>query len=330
MFGLFDDIVLRAEQSRVSYNLQKEEFRYLNANLENYLDDMKIIDNNNTQLQETIEEIRTKYILTLENHLKRLPNDFRMQSQILTDAHLERYRFKSRTRRLVSEREELKRRINFVSINEKDQIKHLNYLQKQERLIENELNQLNEQYQYVLKYVENEKILYQQSLNKIDQLQIELEQSYIERSKTEFEIQTLKEEVKLMQTTKEFLDDECQTIISTQTDANEYFLSRLNHSIKHIREDFQQLNHTQLIQTENDYEKLLQTLEENFKVNQTSIHSEEIKPTQYEQLQNEHDVVIQELNTLNNQNQDLSQQILSMVKLKIILKLKLIFLLLGK
>lgn len=315
MFGLFNDVVLRAEQSRVSYNLQTEEFRNLNANLEIYLGDIKIIDNDNSQLQETIEQIRTRYILTLENNLKRLPNDFRIQSQILTDAHLERYKFKSRTRRLLAEREELKRRIHFVSTNEKDQTKYLNNLQKQERSIQNQFNQLNEQYQHVLKYVENEKQLHQQAMNKVDHLQIQREQIFIERSKIEFEIQTLKEEVKLMQTTKEFLDEECQTIISTQTEANEYLLSRLNDSINRIRDDFNHLNKTQLDQIENEYQQNLKTLEESLLANETSNTSQEIIiSSQYEQFQNEHQSVLEELTTLNNQNQNLSQQVLVMVK----------------
>jgi hypothetical protein len=318
MFSLFEDQLIgdvfsRAEQSRVSYNLQTEEFRNLNADLQTYLGDIKTIDDNNHQLQENIEEIRTKYISTLENHLKLLPNDFRQQSQILTDAHLTRYKFKSRTRRLISERDEFKRRIHFVAKNEKDQLKHLNLLQKQERSIRNEFMKLNEQLQRLLKYVENEKQIHQQSMDKVDDLQIQLEQSFIERSKTEFEIQTLKEEVKLMQTTKEFLDEECQTIISTQTEANEYLLSRLNDSITSIREDFNQLNQTQLQQIENEYKQTFQLLEENFLTNQTT------NTSQYpiEQLQDEYQSALQELTVVNNHNQTLSEQVLAMVCQKI-------------
>jgi chromosome segregation ATPase len=310
---LIDDVFSRAEQSRVSYNLQTEEFRTLNADLQSYLGDIKTIDDDNHQLQENIEQIRTKYILQLENHLKLLPNDFRVQSQILTDAHLERYKLKSRTRRFISEREEIKRRINFVATNEKDQIKHLNILQKQERLIHNEYLKLNEQLERLLKYVENEKQTYRQAMDKVDDLQTQLEQICIERSKTEFEIQTLKEEVKLMQTTKEFLNEERETILSTQTEANEYLLSRLNDSINRIREDFDQLNKTQLQQIENDYKQILQNLEENLINNQTKNTSQEIIPSEYERLENEHQSVLQELTTLNDQNQILSQRILAMV-----------------
>ena len=45
-----------------------------------------------------------------------------------------------------------------------------------------------------------------------------------------------------MQTAKEFLDEEYQIILSAQTEANEYFLSRLNESVSRIREDFYELN----------------------------------------------------------------------------------------
>jgi hypothetical protein len=317
MFSLFNDqFILRAEQSRVSYNLQTEEFRSLNANLENYLGDIKIIDDENRQLQENIQLIRTKYISTIENHLKGLPNDFREHSQILTDAHIERYKYKSRTRRLVTEREELKRRIQFVANSEKDQIKYLNILEKQERSNRNELEKLNKEYQRLVKYVENEKQIHRQAMNKVDNLQIKLEQTCIDRSKIEFEIQTLKEEVQLMQTTKEFLTEECETIISTQTEANEYLLSRLHDSITRIREDFDQLNQAQLQQIENDYKQMLQTLEENLLSNQTIEISQQTIPSEYQQLEQEHQIVLEELTTLNNQNQNLAERVLAMVCLE--------------
>jgi chromosome segregation ATPase len=307
MFSLFNDqLVLQAEQSRVSYNIQTEEFRSLNANLENYLGDIKIIDEENRKLQENIQSIRTKYISTIENHLTCLPNDFRKQSQILTDAHLQRYKFKSHTRRLLNEREELKRRIQFVGNNEKDQIKYLNILEKQERTKRNEFEKLNEQYQNLLKYVENEKQIHRQSMDKVDHLQIQFEQICIDRSKTEFEIQTLKEELQLMQTTKEFLNEECETIISTQTEANEYLLSRLNDSIISIREDFNRLNQKQLEQIENNYKQMLQTLEENLPI-------EQIIPSEYQQLEQEYQIVLNELTTLNNHNQNLTEHVLAMV-----------------
>jgi chromosome segregation ATPase len=318
MFNLFedqliDDAVLRAEQSRVSYNLQTEEFRSLNTNLQTYLDDIKIIDDDNHKLQENIEQIRTQYIITLENHLKRLPNDFRIQSQLLNDVHIERYKLKSRTRRFLTEREEYKRRINFVSRNEKDQIKQLNILQKQERIIRNEFTQLNEQLQRTLKYVENEKQIHQQAMDRVDDLQIQLEQKCVERSKTEFEIQSLKEEVKLMQTTKEFLNEERETIISSQTEANEYLLSRLIDSINRIREDFNQLNKSQLEQIDNEYKQNLQKLEENLLTNQTINISQQTISSENERLENENQSALQQLTIINDQNQILTEQVLAMV-----------------
>jgi len=182
---LIDDVVTRAEQSRVSYNIQTEEFRNLNANLQIYLNDIKTIDDDNRQLQENIEEIRTNYILSLENHLKRLPFDFRQQSQTLTGAHLERYKSKSRAKRFTNEREELKRRIHFVASNEKEQTKRLNTLQKQERTVRNEFNKLNEQIQNLSNYVENEKQNYCQAMDRVDNLHVQLEEISVERSKTE-------------------------------------------------------------------------------------------------------------------------------------------------
>jgi hypothetical protein len=321
MFNIFDDqflddVVSRAEQSRFSYTIQTEEFRNLNASLQNYLNDIKRIDDENRQLQENIEQIRTDYIIILENHLKRLPEDFREESQVLTEAHLERYKSKTRAKRFVNEREELKKRMNFLAINEKDQIKRLNNLQKQERKVENELKILNEQLENLHHYVQTEKQAHQQAMHKVDYLQIQLEQICIERSKTEFEIQTLREEVKLMQTAKEFLDEEHQTMLSTQTEANEYFLSRLNESIARIREDFNELNQNQLKQIENEYKQIMKILEENTSANQiideTMINHQRAMQIEYEKLQNEHQSTSQELTILNDLNQLLSEQVLAM------------------
>jgi len=114
-----------------------------------------------------------------------------------------------------------------------------------------------------------------------------------------------------MQTAKEFLDEERETIIATQTDANEYLLSRLNESINRIREDFHQLNQTQLKQTENEYKQMLQILEENFITNETT-HQHVIQPD-YERLHNEHQSVLQELTTLKDHNETLSERVFSMV-----------------
>ncbi|CAF1160013.1 unnamed protein product [Rotaria sordida] len=313
---LLDDIFSRTEQSRLAYNLQTEEFHNLNENLQTYLNDIKKIDDENHQLQNNIEQIRTNYIKILENHLKCLPEDFRQESHILTEAHIERYKSKSHAKRFINEREELKKRINFVASNEKEQIKRLNTLQKQQSSVEKELKNLNEQLQNLYNYVENEKQTHRQAMDKVDDLQIQLEQICIERSKAEFEIQTLREELKLMHTTKEFLDEEHQTILSTQTEANEYLLSCLNEFISRTRDDFNELNKTQLKQLENEYKQMMMTVEENSltkaTINETMINQQRSIQIECEKLQDEHRSITQELIELNNYNQILSEQFLAM------------------
>jgi chromosome segregation ATPase len=303
-----DDAVFRAEQSRFSYTLQMEEFRSLNSNLQVYLNDIKSIDDENHQLQENIEQLRTNYVVTLESHLKRLPEDFRQESQTLTEAHLERYKSKSRAKRFSNEREELKKRIHFLVTNEKDQTKRLNHLQKQDRSVTNEFKSLNQQIQTLYHYVQTEKHNHQEAMNKVDHLQIQLEEICIERSKTEFEIQTLREEVKLMQTAKEFLDEEHQTIVSTRTEANEYLLSRLNDAISRIREDFNELNKNQIKQFENEYQQMMKILEETPPINELI----QKDPISYETLQDDYQSITQELTTLNGHHQNLSERILNM------------------
>lgn len=184
-YDLIDDVVSRATQSRVSYTSQAEEFRSLNADLQTYLDDLKTIDDDNRQLQESIEQFRTNYIQALENHLKILPNDFHQESVLLTNGHIERYKLKCCTRRFLSEREEFKRRINFLSIDEKEQIKRLNALQKKERAVRNEFIKLNQQIQNYEINLEKEKQSHQQAMNILDDLRIQLEQKCVERSNTE-------------------------------------------------------------------------------------------------------------------------------------------------
>ncbi|CAM4782059.1 unnamed protein product [Rotaria magnacalcarata] len=305
---MFHDVVSRAEESRISYNLQTEEFRNLNADLQIYVGDLKTIDDDNRQLQESIEQIRTNYILSLENQLKRLPQDFHEHSRILTDGHIQRYASKSRARRFFNESEEFKRRIVFVSSNEKWQTERLNVLQKIERSVHNELIKLNRQLQSCLKYVEKEKQAHQKSMDIVDDLQVQLEQKHVERSKTEFEIQTLKEELQLMHQAKEFLDEEHETIIAAETEANEYLLSSLNESIVNIREDFNQLNTAQITQIENEYKQTLQDVEESLTSNQTTNDT----TTSNQQLQDEYHVVAQELTTLKNDNSTLSERVLTM------------------
>lgn len=182
---LLDDVVSRVEQSRLAYSSQTEEFHGLNTNLETYLNDLKEIDDENRQLQDSVEQIRTNYISTLENHLKRLPDDFRQQSRTLTEAHIERYKLKSHAKRFVNEREEVKKRINFLANNEKEQMKRLNLLQKHQSSLEKELKRLREQMKTLYDCVENEKQKHREAMTKVDELQIQLEQVCNQRSKTE-------------------------------------------------------------------------------------------------------------------------------------------------
>ncbi|CAF3471943.1 unnamed protein product [Rotaria socialis] len=312
----FEDLVTRVEQSRVAYHSQAEDFRDLNGSLQTYLKDIKKIDDENRLLQDNIEQIRTNYILTLDNHLKRLPQDFREHSHELTEAHIERYKSKSKARRFINEREELKKRINFVSSNEKEQTKRINNLQRHQNLVQKELKSLNEQLQNLYVFVENEKQQHLKAMSKVDDLQIQLEHICIQRSKTEFEIQTLREELKLMQTSKEFLDDEHQMILSTQAEANEYLLSCLNESITRISEDFNELNKAQIKQVENEYKHMMTVAEENFLANanknETMENHQRAAQIECEKLQDEHRCMTQELTVVSDHNLVLTEQILAM------------------
>ncbi|UJR14875.1 hypothetical protein I4U23_001860 [Adineta vaga] len=313
---LLNDVLSRVEQSRFSYNSQTEEFRSLNTNFQTYLIDIKQIDDDNNRLQQSIEDIRTNYIQTLENHLKRLPEDFRQESHVLTEAHFERYKSKSRAKRFLNEREEIKKRINFLMNNEKEQSKRLNYLQRQDRIIQNELKSISEQFQSVHNHLEREKQIHQQTMNKVDQLHLKLEQVCVERSKTEFEVQNLREEVKLMQTAKEFLDDEYETILAVQTEANDYFLTCLNESILRIYDDFDQLNKRQMEQVEIEYEKMIKILEENSlaneMINETEMNRQRTSQVEFRKLQEEYQLMTEELTTLNGHNHILSERIVDM------------------
>lgn len=179
MFDEFDKNV------RHSYDVQTEEFRLLNADLTTYLNEMKTLDDDNRQLQQMIDEIRKSYLIDLENHLLRVPENFRDQSRKLTSAHLERYKFKCRARRFVAEREEFKRRIHFVAVDEKQQIKHLKILEKQHRAILKENQHIVEQLETYLKNFEKEKTIHRQAMDRVDQLQHEYERICVERSKSE-------------------------------------------------------------------------------------------------------------------------------------------------
>ena len=115
-----------------------------------------------------------------------------------------------------------------------------------------------------------------------------------------------------MQTAKEFLDEEQETILSTQTDANEYFLSRLNQAISRIRDDFDQLNKTQLKQMENQYQQLMETAEENLlhqsHTDQSAVSNEHVRQIEYEQ-----ESIADELTVLNDYHQSLTERLVSMV-----------------
>lgn len=122
-----------------------------------------------------------------------------------------------------------------------------------------------------------------------------------------------------MQTAKEFLDEEHQIILSTQTEANEYLLSCLGEFISRIREDFDQLNRTQLEQIENEYQQMINMAEENAKNNATKneklLNHQRSIQMECEKLQDEHQSTTEELTLLNEHNQALSERILSMVSL---------------
>jgi hypothetical protein len=120
-----------------------------------------------------------------------------------------------------------------------------------------------------------------------------------------------------MQTAKEFLDEEHETILSTQTEANEYLLSRLNESISRIREDFHDLNQLQIKQIENEYQQMVRIVEDKSVTNRTNdeamINQQRTMKNEYDKLQNEHRTMTQELTSLNDHNQMLSERILNMV-----------------
>ena len=127
-----------------------------------------------------------------------------------------------------------------------------------------------------------------------------------------------------MQTAKEFLDEERETILATEIEANEYLLSCLSESIIHIREDFDALNKTQMQQLENEYAQLLQTFEEYFTTEQTIdelTSCDDKSQSTYKQLEDEYQLASQELTKLNNHNQLLLEQVLVMVCSRIFIDL---------
>jgi uncharacterized protein (DUF3084 family) len=123
-----------------------------------------------------------------------------------------------------------------------------------------------------------------------------------------------------MQTAKEFLDEEYETILAAQEEANDYFLSCLNESILRIHEDFDDLNQRQLEQIENEYEQMMKVAEENslakVSVNEAATNQQRAAQAECDKLQEENQSAAQELNTLSEHNQTLSERILAMVSLK--------------
>ena len=118
-----------------------------------------------------------------------------------------------------------------------------------------------------------------------------------------------------MQTAREFLDDERDLFITSQTEAGEYYRSHLNESIQQIREDFQQLNRAQLKQLENEFEEKLRWLGEFSSSSSSSeIVSDDPQRVEREQWENESRLVTQELNIVNAQYQTLTQRVQQMVR----------------
>jgi hypothetical protein len=123
-----------------------------------------------------------------------------------------------------------------------------------------------------------------------------------------------------MQTAKEFLDEEQQTILATQTDANEYLLSRLNQAISRIRDDFDQLNKTQLKQMENQYQQLMQITEENLlNKSQPDLSAISQQEQHVRQIEYEQESIGEELTVLNDYHQSHSERILFMVSSDVLL-----------
>ena len=120
-----------------------------------------------------------------------------------------------------------------------------------------------------------------------------------------------------MQTAKEFLDEEYETILEAQTDANLYLLSCLNESILRIHADFEHLNNQQIEQIENEYKQTIKKLEEislaNATDNETEIDRQHTSQTECGKLEEEYQSVNEELSKLNEHNQLLSDRISSMV-----------------
>ena len=126
-----------------------------------------------------------------------------------------------------------------------------------------------------------------------------------------------------MQTTREFLDEERENMLATQTEANDYLMSRLDESIKRIREDFEHMNRSQLEQLDTEYTQLLTVLEENLQSAESADddgaaatrtdEEDRVDQANYAQLQSEHRVTLQELTHLTRDNQTLAERVFSLV-----------------
>ena len=125
-----------------------------------------------------------------------------------------------------------------------------------------------------------------------------------------------------MQTTREFLDEERENMLATQTEANDYLMSRLDESIKRIREDFEHMNRSQLEQLDKEYGQLLTVLQENLQNAESTDdgaeamgtdEEERVNQANYAQLQSEHRVTLQELTHLTRDNQTLAERVFSLV-----------------
>ena len=106
----------------------------------------------------------------------------------------------------------------------------------------------------------------------------------------------MKEEIKLLRTTKEFLVEEKQNLDLTQIDANEDFLNRLQQSIERLRNDFQQLNENQLKQIEETYRETIERLGNELKPND----KQQIEENQWENLCRSEEEILKNLYEENN------------------------------
>ena len=117
-----------------------------------------------------------------------------------------------------------------------------------------------------------------------------------------------------MQNTREFLDDERETLIASREEANEDLLSRLSESVDRIRDDFDQLNRAQLKQAENEYKQMLQILEESLLAEETTTATApRDNQVDSQRLYEEHHAVTQELTALRENNQALAERAYAMV-----------------